>query len=976
MGDQSPAPFRSGFEQKKKLILDITSKLSRRKSQLSLLESATNIDILSSIRPQVGKVFTNSEIEKKKLECLENCRVDLVKVAIEDAEKEIGELTANHAQLFETIHNEFPKSQYLKLCKAAKDIEHKILYINNKKHCKKINAATLKSSTKSCTYIPPSAVRPVKHIDTKCRLSCERNRRRRTKDKLNRNHRLSDRVNFIKNNGLVVNFTNIDIPDGAYLFLAKGNSFVPAVSALKHDLVFDTGEFLRKLAWRTYFHSQSQLPAATNPPNVLSCDDTIEKKLHLQSFNWPPVSSKLFDYVSHNIKHFVDNYKSTDIDKYKNLTYMERQGLFWCLKMKRQNILHFSQADKGGATVVMDPLVVNNIIMEKLNDVSKFQFLRYDPRPEIELNLLTLCKEQVTNNGMSNRELFLITGHTGKGKSHNPKFKAGKPNPFPLFKLHSLQPEEVAAKSIPPVRLVTSMKFSATKRLSVFLDAILNPVAQAFCSKQYLKGTTDFLQKLVQFEEVLVKPGVQLFSLDVKALYPSINPHFVPIAVEMALDVVTDFSKAKKKMVIEFVKFSISNACIHYRDRWYKMLEGVPTGGSDSVCLANIYVKWVLLKFNKSKPATVFQSNFCLLLRFIDDFFGGWAGTYRQFKQFITVFNNFGKHYGVIFDKEQFGDSVTFLDVLVSNSCGHLVTDLYFKPTDARRYLHRNSFHPAHTFRGIPFSQMRRAALICSNDYLRDYAIDEMCKKFLECGYKESSLIEAKKRVQLLKRSDLLKESPALRSDDAPLIFVLSFSVDAPIIKQHVDMFSDDIKRLTGTDSIVFSMKRNSNVSSLLFNKYGFAQTKTVVASQKCGVGNCSACVLKRSDCSYIDLQPNFTIKPSKFLTCKSDCVIYVARCKICFDFYFGKTMSEEHVRMNGHRDKFYPNKFDKSALAMHLFTDHPDCVGAIPNEGLCNFEVVLVEGVNAMDLRKREDYYIWITQADLRHLNRYKVSR
>ena len=189
-------------------------------------------------------------------------------------------------------------------------------------------------------------------------------------------------------------------------------------------------------------------------------------------------------------------------------------------------------------------------------------------------------------------------------------------------------------------------------------------------------------------------------------------------------------------------------------------------------------------------------------------------------------------------------------------------------------------------------------------------------------------------------------------------------------------MFSDDIKLLTGTDSIVFSMKRNSNVSSLLFNKYGFAQTRTVVASQKCGVGNCSACILKRSDCSYIDIEPNFTIKPSKFLTCKSDCVIYVARCKICFDFYFGKTMSEEHVRMNGHRDKFNPDKFDKSALSMHLFTDHPDRVDAIPIGGLCNFEVVLLEGVNAMDLRKREDYYIWITQADLRHLNRYKVSR
>ena len=262
---------------------------------------------------------------------------------------------------------------------------------------------------------------------------------------------------------------------------------------------------------------------------------------------------------------------------------------------------------------------------------------------------------------MSDREVFLVTGYTGKGRSHNPAFKAGKPNPFPLFKLHSLSTEDIAAKSIPPVRLVTSMKHSATKRLSVFIDSVLNPVAQSFCGKQFLKDTPDLLRKLAANEDLLCAPGAQLFTLDVKALYPSINPKYVPEAVQYALDVITNFSAARKASIIALVKFSISNACVHYRDKWYKMIEGVPTGGSDSVVIANIYVKWVLLQFSKRPSVSCFSSLVSMLLRFIDDIFGGWTGTYRQFKHFIEQFNKFGEKYGVIFDKHMFGDRVNVL---------------------------------------------------------------------------------------------------------------------------------------------------------------------------------------------------------------------------------------------------------------------------------------------------------------------------
>ena len=70
----------------------------------------------------------------------------------------------------------------------------------------------------------------------------------------------------------------------------------------------------------------------------------------------------------------------------------------------------------------------------------------------------------------------------------------------------------------------------------------------------------------------------------------------------------------------------------------------------------------------------------------------------------------------------------------------------------------------------------------------------------------------------------------------------------------------------------------------------------------------------------------------------------------------------------------FAQNAFDKSALSMHIYTDHPDHVGSTPDEGLSNYNVVLLESANAGDLRRKESFYIWSTEADVKHLNRYKV--
>ena len=109
---------------------------------------------------------------------------------------------------------------------------------------------------------------------------------------------------------------------------------------------------------------------------------------------------------------------------------------------------------------------------------------------------------------------------------------------------------------------------------------------------------------------------------------------------------------------------------------------------------------------------------------------------------------------------------------------GKLETKLFVKPTDASRYLNRRSDHGSHTFRSAPFSQFRRAVVICSNDVDRNQSILYMAKKFLDSGYKQMEVDAAKEKALSLDRMEILRNythaSGSRRQSTKQLTFVIN----------------------------------------------------------------------------------------------------------------------------------------------------------------------------------------------------------
>ena len=95
-------------------------------------------------------------------------------------------------------------------------------------------------------------------------------------------------------------------------------------------------------------------------------------------------------------------------------------------------------------------------------------------------------------------------------------------------------------------------------------------------------------------------------------------------------------------------------------------------------------------------------------------------------------------------------------------------TKLFVKPTDSPTYLNCRSYHNQHVFKSLPYSQFRRAVVVCSDPSDRVEAIDYMYGKFLKCGYRPEDLDEAKSVALGLNRSQILGLSTSSQQDRPP----------------------------------------------------------------------------------------------------------------------------------------------------------------------------------------------------------------
>ena len=124
--------------------------------------------------------------------------------------------------------------------------------------------------------------------------------------------------------------------------------------------------------------------------------------------------------------------------------------------------------------------------------------------------------------------------------------------------------------------------------------------------------------------------------------------------------------------------------------------------------------------------------------RFLDDIFFVWPGSIEQLTTFQDYLNTIEPGIHVTFSYHK--TRINFLDVTVfkhieNNGLITLQTMPYFKPTDSHQLLHKSSFHPRHTTRGILKSQLLRFKRLSSFRVHYNEACNTLFKVLRSRGY-------------------------------------------------------------------------------------------------------------------------------------------------------------------------------------------------------------------------------------------------
>ena len=256
---------------------------------------------------------------------------------------------------------------------------------------------------------------------------------------------------------------------------------------------------------------------------------------------------------------------------------------------------------------------------------------------------------------------------------------------------------------MPPGRPIISDCASASKNVSKFIQHHLQDKATSHPS--YVKDTYDFLHKI---QETDIDDQDLLITMDVDNMYTNICTEDGMSAVKERFPYYKDFTLIHS--VIKLLHIDLTTNDFTFNNQHFLQTRGTAMGRAYAPAYANIFMaKWEKEALNKSslKPK--------LYLRYLDDIFVVWPHGIDAFWAFFHTLNN---HHPTIKLKPQVNHStINFLDVTVYKvpSTNKLQTKVYFKPTDTHQLLHKQSFHPKHTFSGIIKSQVLRFLKLSSN---------------------------------------------------------------------------------------------------------------------------------------------------------------------------------------------------------------------------------------------------------------------
>ena len=502
--------------------------------------------------------------------------------------------------------------------------DQKLLHIHYKKWRKKIDFLRSTDSYKFPEWKPKHFVtRNLDQYSDRVLQKKRRNRLKNARRKLRQKEQeVIARAKMAVERKLVVNFTDTDVPLYSVAVLACGPGFVPHPRLNKLVSQIDASNAGNKLAWKTVFRDTQDSPNRDVPPQLL-------KKTLTAPCN--TVSDPTIRVIKEKISQFATALNPRRIRN--NLNVFERKGLEWLISATKEGRIAITQADKGGAILVVPCDVITTITASKLGDTSMYEDIgTIDPSPRLRSRLLEMWhsgfKAGFVNEYQTSRTVGIICKRTSPEYtiSTGDSTKPGTPYGYPLFKIHKLSDTQISQKVIPPARFVTDLSMGVTVRSDKFcVWKWLGPLSRDYCP-DLIKDTTQALQTLESWQEDNFShrddPDWHNLSIDVVSLYDSLHHNIILDALKDAFsECRPDWTQCFRSWLIDLIIHTCNSTVLKSGNgHWYRLHRGIATGGVLSVDLGNItlaYVFKTLIYDSGERPAFLAG-----MMRFVDDITG------------------------------------------------------------------------------------------------------------------------------------------------------------------------------------------------------------------------------------------------------------------------------------------------------------------------------------------------------------------
>lgn len=547
-------------------------------------------------------------------------------------------------------------------------------------------------------------------------------------------------------------------------------------------------------------------------------------------------------------------------------------------------------ADKGSKIVIMDKQQYAFEAHRQLTDEKYYkpieESLQTQTQSKVQQIIQTLYKRKYIN---AKQRDFL----SGPTDPRNRRF-------YLLPKIHKEPSTWTVPHVIPPGRPIVSDCSSVTYNVAMYIDSFLGPLSSRHPS--YLKDTYHFLETI---RPMILPSHALLFTIDIDSLYTNIN-------TEMGLKTIKNIflkypdRRRPDREILELLEICLKCNDFEFDNKQYLQVEGTAMGHRYAPSYANLYMsEWEREALEKCPFKPLFY------LRFLDDIIGAWQHGEEKFKQFISILNNHHPSIKVKYSLEpkeiNFLDTTVFFEKIDSNS-KKLLTRVYFKSTDTHALLHKTSYHPKHTFRGIVKSQIIRFHRISSRLADLENSISILFRSLTQRGY-------SRRFLRSIKSSTLASLAPARLED--------SFSVQAAGQRRHGGrgtVSPEKVVPLVTTYSLPYlplQSQLKTNFRDTMANHCRFKEYRVISALRK--NKNLRDMLVKSKFCRHPAIPKgdnHWAFRPKKFLynpqggvgvpiigrlTLQSQNVVYCIGCGVCGMLYVGETGKTLLTRLKQH---------------------------------------------------------------------------